>query len=49
VLGTVWPLAARQDDRPGASSWQLATAAKIGNTRRWILGRKNLYEAGSKI
>jgi hypothetical protein len=33
----------RQDDRLGASNYQLTTAAMIGNTRRWILGQKNLY------
>jgi hypothetical protein len=49
VLSTVWPLTARQEDRPGASNKQLAAAAEIGNTRCWILGQKNFYAEGSKM
>jgi hypothetical protein len=33
VLGTVWSLTARQDDRPGASNEQKAIAAEKGKTR----------------
>jgi hypothetical protein len=38
VLGTVWPLTTRQDDRPGASNGQRAIAAEKGKTRyRFLL------------
>jgi hypothetical protein len=37
VLGTVWPLTACQDDRPGASNGQRAIAAEKGKTRRGFL------------
>jgi hypothetical protein len=37
VLGTVWSLTARQDDRSGASNGQRAIAAEKGKTRRWFL------------
>jgi hypothetical protein len=37
VLGTVWPLTARQDDRPTASNGQRVIAAEKGKTRRRLL------------
>jgi hypothetical protein len=39
----------RQDDRPGAFKKQLVAAARIGNTRRWFLGKREFYVAGSKL
>jgi hypothetical protein len=39
----------RQDNRRGAFNKQLVTAAWLGKTRCWFLGKWMLYAAGSKM